>query len=314
MFLIALAYLGGALTIVSPCILPVLPLVFSRADKPFVRSGLPLLIGMALTFAIVASLAVAGGAWVSQANQYGRAVALAGFGTFGFALLFPVFAERLMRPLVNAGSRLEKMAKIDHENPSVISSLVMGIATGLLWAPCAGPILGLVLTGAAVHGANGGTTLLLLGYAAGAATSLAIALRIGGRVLSALKRSLGVGERVRRGMGGAILLTVAAMALGLDTRALAYAPAINTAHVEDELVRMLSAGAVSSRHAAGTGAKPAGLNTPAAPSAISNSSYKVDTLRISMRASLPARPGTSQHPAAFAIVVVLKTVNSPWLH
>jgi cytochrome c biogenesis protein CcdA len=46
MILFLLAYLGGALTIVSPCILPVLPFVFARADRPFVRSGLPMLAGM----------------------------------------------------------------------------------------------------------------------------------------------------------------------------------------------------------------------------------------------------------------------------
>jgi len=50
---IVLAYLGGVLTILSPCILPVLPFVFSRADQPFAKSGLPLLLGMGLTFTIV---------------------------------------------------------------------------------------------------------------------------------------------------------------------------------------------------------------------------------------------------------------------
>jgi cytochrome c biogenesis protein CcdA len=65
MLLIALAYLGGVLTILSPCILPVLPFVFARADQPFAKSGLPLLAGMALTFALVASLApwAAAGWW-----------------------------------------------------------------------------------------------------------------------------------------------------------------------------------------------------------------------------------------------------------
>ena len=48
-----------------------------------------------------------------------------------------------------------------------------------LWAPCAGPILGLILTGAAIKGASASTTLLLLAYALGAATSLAAALLIG---------------------------------------------------------------------------------------------------------------------------------------
>ena len=63
MLLILLAYLGGVLTILSPCILPVLPFVFARADRPFVRSGLPMLVGMALTFAAVATLAAVAGVW-----------------------------------------------------------------------------------------------------------------------------------------------------------------------------------------------------------------------------------------------------------
>ncbi len=51
MILFLLAYLGGVLTILSPCILPVLPFVFAGAGRPFLRNGLPMLAGMALTFA-----------------------------------------------------------------------------------------------------------------------------------------------------------------------------------------------------------------------------------------------------------------------
>ena len=100
---------------------------------------------------------------------------------------------------------------------SCCPSLLLGVATGLLWAPCAGPVLGLILTGAALEGASVGTTLLLLAYAAGAATSLALALLVGGRVFTAMKRSLGAGEWIRRGLGVAVLVAVAAIALGLDT-------------------------------------------------------------------------------------------------
>lgn len=57
MLLFALAYLAGVLTIVSPCILPVLPFVLAHANRPFLRAGLPMLIGMALAFAAMASLA-----------------------------------------------------------------------------------------------------------------------------------------------------------------------------------------------------------------------------------------------------------------
>src|SRR5580698_3419998 len=103
MLLFLLAYLGGALTIVSPCILPVLPFVFARADRPFVRSGLPLLLGMAVTFAGVASLAAVGGGWAVQANGYGRIIAMVVLGLFGLLLLLPALADRATRPLVAIG-------------------------------------------------------------------------------------------------------------------------------------------------------------------------------------------------------------------
>ncbi len=108
MLLFLLAYLGGILTIVSPCILPVLPFVFARADRPFLRSGLPMLVGMALTFAIVATLAAVAGGWAVQANEYGRFIALALLALFGLTLLFPRLADRLTEPLVAVGARLSQ--------------------------------------------------------------------------------------------------------------------------------------------------------------------------------------------------------------
>src|SRR5471032_2219792 len=239
MLLPLLSYLGGALTIVSPCILPVLPFVFARSSEPFRRSGLPLLAGMALTFAAVATLAAVGGGWVVQANQYGRWLAMALMAFFGVTLLLPHLAEKLTAPLVALGSRLSNAAQQptpDGKQGSISASFLLGIATGLLWAPCAGPILGLVLTGAALNGASVGTTFLLLAYAAGAATSLAVALLIGGKVFTAMKRSLGAGEWIRRGLGLAMLAGVAAIALGLDTGLLTKVSNNSTTSLEQSLL------------------------------------------------------------------------------
>jgi cytochrome c biogenesis protein CcdA/thiol-disulfide isomerase/thioredoxin len=239
--LFVLAYLGGILTIVSPCILPVLPFVFARADQPFVRSGLPLLGGMALTFAAVATLAAVGGGWAIDANQYGRAVAITLLAAFGIVLLFPALSDRLTRPLVALGNRLSQSADAGARagGSTVLASLLLGVATGLLWAPCAGPVLGLILTGAALQGASVQTSLLLLAYAAGAATSLALALLVGGRVFTAMKRSLGAGEWIRRGLGVAVLVGVAAIALGLDTGFLTRISLGNTAALEQSLLDKL---------------------------------------------------------------------------
>jgi cytochrome c biogenesis protein CcdA/thiol-disulfide isomerase/thioredoxin len=237
MLLFLLAYLGGVLTIVSPCILPVIPFVLARADRPFLRNGLPMLVGMALAFAVVATLASVAGGWVVSANQYGRIAALILLAIFGVTLLFPEIADRLMRPLVAVGARLSQSA--DQSEGSLLAPLLLGVATGFLWAPCAGPVLGLILTGAALQGASVKTTLLLLTYAAGAATSLALALVVGGRVFAAMKRSIGAGEWIRRGLGAAVLVAIVAIALGLDTGFLTNLSIGSTTSLEQSLLDRL---------------------------------------------------------------------------
>jgi cytochrome c biogenesis protein CcdA/thiol-disulfide isomerase/thioredoxin len=263
MLLILLAYLGGALTILSPCILPVLPFVFARADRPFLRNGLPLLAGMALTFAAVATVAAIGGGWVVAANQAGRWLALALLALFALTLIFPALADRAMRPLVGWGSRLSEAAEKGTApgKERIGPSLLLGVATGLLWAPCAGPILGIILTGAALSGATLGTSLLLLAYALGAATSLGLALLVGGRVFKAMKRSIGAGEWVRRALGVLVLAGVAAVALGLDTGYLARLSTVQTFNLEDKVARSLGA-AKGSRSTAVMGGPDGALKLP----------------------------------------------------
>jgi len=234
MLLLILAYLGGVFTILSPCILPVLPFVFARSDRPFLKNGLPMLVGMAITFALVATLAALGGSWAVHANQYGRYAAMAVLAVLGLTLLSTRLATWITQPVVALGNKLSQ--RTASEGSSVWGATGLGIATGLLWAPCAGPILGLLLTGAALNGASVQTTLLLLAYAAGAATSLAVALLIGGKVFTLMKRSLGAGEWVRRALGVLVLAGVAAIALGLDTGLLTRVSLASTAGIEQKLV------------------------------------------------------------------------------
>lgn len=237
MSLLILAYLGGALTILSPCILPVVPFVLSRTDQPFLRGKLPMLAGMALTFAAFATLLSAGGAWAVRVNEYGRFAALALLAVFGLSLLWPKLADLLARPAVALGNRLASQASISGSaQPSALGSLLLGVATGMLWAPCAGPILGLVLTSVALKGASVSTALSLAAYAAGAATSLGAALGIGGRVLAAMKRSMGIGDRLRRAMGAVVLGGVAVIGFGADASLLTRLSAAGPVRLEQALV------------------------------------------------------------------------------
>src|SRR6202453_298386 len=236
MLIYLLAFAGGVLTILSPCILPVLPFVFARADQPFRWSGLPLLVGMALTFSAVAVAAAFGGHWVVRLNQGGRYLAMLIFLVLGISLLFPSIAEKLTRPLVRAGGKLQRGPSSEG---GVGKSFVLGVSTVLLWAPCAGPILGLILTGAAIQGPGARSSFLLLSFALGAATSLGIALFAGNKVFLALKRSLSFEVWIRRGLGVAVIMGVVAIGLGWDTNLLAKFSFVNTANAETRLIQKL---------------------------------------------------------------------------
>jgi cytochrome c biogenesis protein CcdA/thiol-disulfide isomerase/thioredoxin len=237
MLIFFLAYLGGMLTIFSPCVLPVLPFIFARSEQSFRRTGLPILLGMAATFTALASFAAVGGAWLIAVNQYGRYAAMGLLLLLGLALIFPALSDRLMRPFVALGGRLQERAD---KQSSIKGSLLLGVAVGFLWAPCAGPILGLVLAGAALHGANLYSAFLLLVFAAGAATSLGLALLAGGRVFSLMKSGLGAEEWVRRGLGFAVVVGVVVIALGWDTKFLAQFSFFNTANTEQKLISQLA--------------------------------------------------------------------------
>jgi cytochrome c biogenesis protein CcdA/thiol-disulfide isomerase/thioredoxin len=236
MTVVILVFLGGVLTILSPCILPVLPFVFARAEQRFLTNGLPMLAGMAVTFAGIATLAAVGGAWAVRVNQYGRVFALVLLSAFAVTLLSRRLADWLSRPFVALGNRLTQPLPDGSSKLGPVHSLLLGVATGLLWAPCAGPILGLVLTGAAISGPNARTTLLLFAYAAGAATSLAIAILAGGRVFALLKKSLGAGEWVRRALGVAVLLAVVAIVFGWDSSVLTRLSLSGTNRLEQSLI------------------------------------------------------------------------------
>ena len=280
MYLYLLAYFGGLLTILSPCILPVLPFVFSRAGNSFRKTGLPLLLGMGATFVLISSLAVVGGDWVIHANQLGRTASLVLLTIFALTLIFPEFADKLLHPLIVLGTglsqkladrQLEKQKQelvaeksraalgssgaqsssgqgitaasgvsgsgaAEKATPGFAGSFALGIATGLLWAPCAGPILGLILTGAAIQGANLTSSTLLLAYALGAMTSLSVAIFAGNRALKVMRNYLGADRYVRRVLGSLVLLGVLTIALGWDQGILTQLSRVHTESFEQSLI------------------------------------------------------------------------------
>lgn len=212
-----IAFLGGLLTVLSPCILPVVPFLFANADRK--RSSILLTLGgMTLTFALISSLAVVSSEWVIQASNTGRHIALIVMGLFALSLISARVGDWLARPFVLLGNRLDPDAS---KKTGPMGSVMIGVATGLLWAPCAGPILGVILTGAMLQGANAQTSLLLLAYGAGSALSLGTLIFAGRGVVNRLKPSIPFTGWFRRGAGVAVLAGVAVISTGADKTLLA---------------------------------------------------------------------------------------------
>jgi cytochrome c biogenesis protein CcdA/thiol-disulfide isomerase/thioredoxin len=230
MFLIA--FLGGIVTVLSPCILPVVPFLFARADRS-AASILMTLLGLMLTFALVSSLAVVSSDWVVAANGIGRNVALVVLALFALSLLYARASHWLTLPLVALGNRLDPATR---RLSGPFASVLIGVATGLLWAPCAGPILGIILSGAMLQGANPQTSLLLLAYGLGSAVSLGVLIFAGRGLLARLKLSLPVTAWLRRGTGLIALLVAVSIATGTQNQLLAGTSSQRAAAVEKGLL------------------------------------------------------------------------------
>jgi len=231
-----LAFLGGLLTIVSPCVLPIVPLVFSHADQTR-RDRALMLSGLTLMFAVAATAATLGTSWIAAASDVGRYVALAMLGVVALSLISERVAHWLTNPLVRLGVRVDASGK---QSGGITGPLLTGAAIGLLWAPCAGPILGLVIVGGRATGNTVSTLALLTAFGAGASTALAVALLAGQRITAVLRRSLTMDRFIRRTLGITALLGVFSIALGLDRTLLAKGDFIRTAAAETVLVQRLA--------------------------------------------------------------------------
>jgi cytochrome c biogenesis protein CcdA/thiol-disulfide isomerase/thioredoxin len=214
LIVLGFAFVAGVLTILAPCTLPVVPLVFGAAATGGRRRTLGILVGFGLTFvlaAVVLASALAAAGVTTDRLRIASAVAL---GLVGLTLLssrIEASAERAFAPVAAFGADLAGGRPGD----GLVGGLVLGGAIGLVWAPCVGPIMAAVIATAVVHGPSLETVAIALAYVAGAVVPIAIIAGWGRRASRALEGTFR-GGRLRSGLGLAMLLTAALVATGLD--------------------------------------------------------------------------------------------------
>jgi cytochrome c biogenesis protein CcdA/thiol-disulfide isomerase/thioredoxin len=210
--LMLFALVAGAGTAITPCVLPVLPALLSASALGGRRRPLGIILGLALTFtiAIVALAKIAKG--VGLAGGAPRTLAVVVLIAFGLVMLIPELAERVQAPL----SRLARFGPRSRGS-GFWSGLFVGGALGFVCAPCAGPILGAVISVSASGNTSARVVAVAIAYVAGLSAILAL-YSIGGRRVSDLVRRKARGHLVERSLGVVLLLTGVVMAANLDVR------------------------------------------------------------------------------------------------
>ncbi len=210
--LVLFGFLAGAATALSPCVLPVLPIALSAGATGGRRRPLGIVAGLALsfTFATVALVYVL--AALGLPDDLLRKLAIAVLIGFGLTLMAPPLAARVEAWLSRLGSRAGGPKS---GGDGFWSGTVVGLSLGLVYAPCAGPILAGVITVSASQSFSAARLAVALSYGIGSALAL-YALMLGGRrVIAPLAKR---GSSFQIAMGAVMVLVGLAMLGNYDLR------------------------------------------------------------------------------------------------
>jgi cytochrome c biogenesis protein CcdA/thiol-disulfide isomerase/thioredoxin len=207
--LLAFAFLAGAGTALSPCVLPVLPALLATAGVGGRRRPLGVVLGLSVTFTvtIIGIAKVVGG--VGLGSDPLRLLAVLVLLAGGLALMVPAVGDRLE-------ARLSRIAALGPRTSGdgFASGLLVGAALGFVYTPCAGPILAAVIS---VSAASGRSVAVALAYSIGSALVL-LALALGGRTLFERIRAAGRGPALQRTLGAVMVITAVAILTNLDVQ------------------------------------------------------------------------------------------------
>ena len=208
--LLGFALLAGLATSLSPCVLPVLPVALTAGATGGRRRPLGIVTGLVLsfTFATVALVYVI--AALGLPDDLLRDLAIAVLAGFGISLIVPAFSARIEAWL----SRLGRAPRAD-QSGGFASGLPLGFSLGLLYAPCAGPILAGVITVSAAQTFTAGRLAVAFAYALGSAVGL-YAIMLGGRRL--VGRLVARSGRVQQAMGVVMVVVAILLAAMVDVR------------------------------------------------------------------------------------------------
>ena len=204
--LILFAFLGGIVTILSPCILPILPIVLGSGTTGGKSKPLGIIAGFILSFTFFTLFLSSLVRLTNLSADFLRTLAAAVILSFGLILVIP----RLNAWWDIFSSRLANKAQVKTQTKNGFwSGLVIGISLGLIWTPCVGPILAAMISLAITGSVSASAIPVVLAYAVGTAIPLFL-------ILVGLKKIIPTWPWLQKAFGVLMIVTALAIYLNLD--------------------------------------------------------------------------------------------------
>lgn len=211
--LIAFSFLAGIITILSPCILPILPIVLSGSFGSK-RKPLGIVVGFVLSFTLFTLFLSALVKTTGISADALRILSIIIILIFGISLILPqfqVFMERLF-------SRLSGKFAVSGNHEGFHGGVFIGLSLGLVWTPCVGPIIASVITLAATSSVSFAAFFITLSYALGTAIPM-FAIMLGGRgLLQKIPWLLPNTVKIQKAFGVIMILTAIGIFFNTDRK------------------------------------------------------------------------------------------------
>ena len=214
LLLIVVAFVAGLVTAVSPCVLPILPIVLATGAGGDRRRPYLVITGLIASFSFFTLASVQLISALHLPSSTLRDAAIVIIAVFGLTLVVPALTTRFERVTARVPAIGARLAHAG--GAGVAGGLITGVGLGLVWTPCAGPILGAITSLAVTAPGSGATLALVVAYSIGAGLPL-LAIALGGRAALARLHMRSAAGWANRALGILVLATAGLMAVGADT-------------------------------------------------------------------------------------------------